>query len=199
MLDTSAAKGVQSVSLSISVGERQVAAHYTAATPPTGHPVVAALLLDHAGPWRLFARLAADLADHGYPVLALDSLDTLPSAAERQQALSAAAALLRERGQPASLVLVAPAEQAALASAAAIEAGLPGLALLGTHLPPSADVAELDVFEAAAAYAGSLLVLGAGETEEDGGGLQGLTVRAAMWREARAGRHLELGILDGPR
>ncbi len=119
------------IELAVSNGERALPARYQAATTPHGHPVVGVLLLGTDGPWRLFARLADALVHAGYPVLALDRLDTLAPDA-RPGAIAAAADLLRRRAAAAHLAVVGTTEQATAV------AGVPtdGLALLGTRLPP---------------------------------------------------------------
>jgi hypothetical protein len=183
------------VDLAVPSAAGTLPARYYAASTPAGHPVVGVLLLGTAGPWRLFARLADALAGAGYPLLALDRLEALASDA-RPDAIAAALDLLRRRAAAAHLAVVATADQAAAVAGARAD----GLAVLGTRLPPPAAADELvAVFDALEPYGGALLALGAGETEELGGGVQALFARAVRWRHERLERHLELGVLDGPR
>jgi hypothetical protein len=169
-------------------------------TPPRGALPslgVAVLVLERAGLHGLNGPLARALAAAGYPTLVAD----LPPAGRTAQvaAARAAVAALRARATPERLVLVATCERAAVAAACAVAERAAGLVLAGTALPPAAQPADIDVFDALAAYEGPLLLLGAGDTESQGPGAAALASHAAAWRAAATTRHLEIGVVDGPR
>jgi len=183
-------------------GGSLAATYYAAARGAA--PRVAALILEQDTPHGLHRRLARALARVGYPVLAVDlqapavgaaAADAAARVGEAELALAA----LRRRAAAERVVVVGTTGAATVVAGCAVAGRADGVVLIGTRLPPEARPADLDVFEALRSFSGSVLLLGAGDTESEDPAAADLAARANGWRLGAAGRHLELGIVDGPR
>src|SRR5712692_4510873 len=183
--------------IALATGGREVPASYLAPTgsPPPG-PRVGLLFLGREGAHGLHRRVAERLAAAGYAVLAADLPTGTPTNGAHESAVAAALAELRRRATPERVVLFAACDAARLA---ALCAGFDGLVLVSPRLLPEARPGDLDVFAALHEYVGALLVLGAGDTQVQGPDALARAARAASSLHADPGRHLEMGMADGPR
>ncbi|HZU06825.1 MAG TPA: hypothetical protein VFB73_12710, partial [Chloroflexota bacterium] len=208
---TSAQATVQEQPVAIEhAGQRLAASYLPAVGPAPPGPRVAALILGRRGPHAAHHQAARALAAAGYSALGVDlpglAMATeggmggsLAAVDEAVAAARAALAALRQRVAPERVVLLAACAAARVAAQCAAAEQADGLVLLGQRLPPEARPADLDVFDHLEPFAGSVLVLGAGDTEEQGIEAQAVAASAARWRGGRPGRHLELAVIDGPR
>jgi cellulose synthase/poly-beta-1,6-N-acetylglucosamine synthase-like glycosyltransferase len=186
-----------------SAGARLPATYYGARDPAPPGPRLAVLIFERESAHDVHGRLARALASAGYAALVVD---VLPASGEPEPELgafldSARTGLteLRRRAAPERLVLAASVSLAALVARCAAAEQADGVVLVGSRLPPDGQPADLDVFDALEPFTGAALLLGAGDTEAQGPAAAVLAAHAAGWRQAAADRHLELGVIDGPR
>jgi hypothetical protein len=186
-----------------SAGAPLQATYYGARDPAPPGPRLAVLILERASTHDVPGRLARALAAAGYAALVVDvrpgagrpDSDVDARISDARAALTA----LRGRAAPERTVLVGDVSLAAVVAHCGAAEHADGLVLVGSRLPTEAQPSDLDVFDALEPFTGAALLLGAGDTETQGSAAGMLAAHAESWRLGAAGRHLELGVVDGPR